>query len=431
MFLLKNIKKIFIGLLISTLIIPLFSVNLVQAEPKLDIEAETAILVDNNSGKILYSKNIDQPLPPASMTKMMTEYIVLGYIDEGKLNWDDIVTTSEYAGWLGSTGGSAVYLAAGEMHTVAELFDAMAVASANDATVALAEYVARTETDFVKIMNEMAQELGMEQTHFLTSTGYPADELGEYRPNISGTHVMSARDAAILAWHLINDFPQSLDINGQSSIEFRDGVIFKSWNFMLPGLVFEYEGVDGLKTGHTNQAGYCFTATAKRNNIRFISVIFGANSEVKRFNETKKLLDYGFANYEMINLVNANEPVLGYEKIAIEKGKTKEVAASAKNTFNVLIRNGEKDLYVPTITLNDVVTAPLKSGDTIGYISYDYNAENSNEYLNDFIKSTEKIDLIAMEDVEKASFVRLFFRKISVVTSDIFSTIIEGIKNIF
>ncbi len=424
-----NIKKLFIGLLISILIIPLFNVNLVKAE--LDIEAKSVILIDNNSGKIIYNKNIDQPLPPASMTKMMTEYIVLDYINDGKINWDDIVTASDYVGWLGSTGGSAVYLVAGEKHTVADLFDAMAVASANDATVALAEYVAKTETEFVKLMNEKAQELGMERTHFLTSTGYPADELGEYQPNISGSHVMSARDAAILGWHLINDFPQSLEINGQASIEFREGVIFKSWNFMLPGLVFEYEGVDGLKTGHTSQAGYCFTATAKRNNIRLISVIFGSDTEIKRFNETEKLLDFGFDNYETIRLINAKEPIAGFEKITIENGKAKEVAVAAKNSFNIIVKNGERDLYIPKITLNDTITAPIKSGDTIGYISYDYQGEDNYEYLNDFIKSTEKVALIAIEDVEKASWVRLFFRKISVVTNDVFSTITEGIKNIF
>ncbi len=423
--------KIFIGLMISTLIIPLFSFNFVLAAPDLDINAKTAILVDNNSGKILYSNNIDLALPPASMTKMMTEYIVLEYINDGKLKWNDNVIASEYAGWLGSSGGSAVYLVAREEHTVAELFDAMAVASANDATVALAEYIANSETEFVKLMNDKAQELGMKQTHFLTSTGYPADELGEYEPNINGEHVMSARDAAILAWHLINDFPQSLEINGQPSIEFRDGVIFKSWNFMLPGLVFEYEGVDGLKTGHTNQAGYCFTATAKRDNIRLISVIFGAISEISRFNETEKLLDYGFANYEMITLVDAKEPVIGAEKISIEKGKETEVSVSAKNTFKVLAKNGEKDLYVPTIVINDILTAPINSGDTVGHITYDYLGEHNYEYLNDFIKSTEAVDLIAMEDVEKASWIRLFFRKIINVTGDVFSTIVDSIKNIF
>lgn len=428
---LKNIKKILVVVLISIFIIPLFNVNLAQALPALDIEANAVILVDNNSGKILYNKNIDQPLPPASMTKMMTEYIVLEYIDDGKIGWNDIVTASEYASWLGATGGSAVYLVTGEKHTVAELFDAMAVASANDATVALAEYIAKSETGFVKLMNEKAQELGLEQTHFLTSTGYPADELGKYQPNIDGVHEMSARDSAILGWHLINDFPQSLEINSQASIEFRDGVVFKSWNFMLPGLVFEYEGVDGLKTGHTSQAGYCFTATAKRNNIRVISVIFGANTEIKRFKETKKILDYGFENYEMANLVLANEPIPGFEKVPVENGKMKDVSVAAKDTFNIIVENGEKNLYVPIIILNDEISAPIKMGDVIGYISYDYQGDNNYEYLNDYIKSTDRVALIATEDVEKASWFRLFFRKIAIVSNNIFSTITEGIKNIF
>ena len=415
----KTTQKIIISFLILTLILPILGTKPVNAQMNLEVNAVASILVDGNTGKILYGKNIDQSLPPASMTKMMVEYIVLEYINAGKLNWDDIVTASEYASWLGATGGSAVYLAEGEKHTV------------NDATVALAEHIANTETDFVNLMNNKSKELGMNQTNFLTSTGYPADELGEYAPNINGEHVMSARDAAILAWHLINDYPESLEINAQPTIEFRPGIIFKSWNFMLPGLIFEYEGVDGLKTGHTSQAGYCFTATAKRDDIRLISVVFGTSSEISRFNETKKIFEYGFSNYELITLVNAKEPIIGYEKISIEKGKKTEISIAAKNDYKILIKNGEKDLYTPTIILNDSITAPIKAEDIVGSISYDYLGENDYEYLNDFIKLTENKELIAIEDVEKANWFRLFFRKLFNVTGNIFSTIVDGVKNIF
>ncbi|MGD9677762.1 MAG: D-alanyl-D-alanine carboxypeptidase family protein [Vulcanibacillus sp.] len=427
----KTNQRFIISFLILTLIISTIGINPVLAQKDLEVNAITAILVDGNSGKILYGKNIDKPLPPASMTKMMVEYIVLEYINAGELNWNDIVTASEYASWLGATGGSAVYLAEGEKNTVKDLFDAMAVASANDATVALAEHIANTETDFVKLMNEKSQELGMEHTYFLTSTGYPAEELGDYAPIINGEHVMSAKDAAILAWHLINDYPESLKINGQPSIEFRPGNTFKSWNFMLPGLVFEYEGVDGLKTGHTSQAGYCFTATAKRDDIRLISVVFGTDSEISRFNETKKIFDYGFSNYEVINIVNAKDTIVGFEEIPIEKGVKTEISIAAKNDLKVLIENGEKDLYTPKIIINDSITAPIEADENVGYISYNYLGDKEYEYINDYIKLSESKELITTESVDKASWFRLFFRKVFNVTGNVFSTIIDGVKNIF
>jgi len=426
-----------IRILVFALLLPLLSMNQLQvtAESDLNIDAKSAILVDNISGKILYSKEPDIPLPPASMTKMMTEYLILEAIAVGKIDWDDVVTAGEYAHWMGKYGGSRVFLALGEKRTVEELMYAMAVYSANDATVALAEYVAGSETDFVHLMNQKAKEFGMTQTHFLNSTGYPEDQLGKYTPAIVGEHVMSARDAAILAWHLIEDYPKILDFTSTPRIKFREEqanpMDLPNWNWMLPGLIFEYKGVDGLKTGSTEAAGYNFTATAERNGMRLISVVMGTDSREERFAQTRRLLDYGFANYEIINLLKAKEEVSGFETVPVEKGKEREVPLFTKNHLTILIKKGEGQLYKPTAVIDEPITAPIKAGEQVGYVSYEYTGQAQYDYIDKGIREKEKVALITQEGVEKANAVSLFFRKILDVISGIFTGIVEGIKGLF
>ena len=427
------IKKVFILTLVLSVLTPLFgNTQSVSAQTNLDIQAKSAILVDARSGKIIYSQNPDEPLPPASMTKMMTEYLLLEAITNGKINWDSVVTTSEYAHWMGKYGGSRVFLAQGEQRTVRELMYALAVYSANDATVALAEYIAGSETNFVNLMNQKAEEFGMTQTHFLNSTGYPNEELGDYKPDIDGEHVMSARDSAILAWNLLNDYPEILTYTSTPMLNFREGEQnqlkdLPNWNWMLPGVVktYEYYGADGLKTGYTEEAGYNFTGTAERNEIRFISVVNGTTSKEQRFIETKKLFDYGFNNYEMTTLVKAKEKVNGYETVAIKNGKEMEAAVIAKKDLDVLIKKGEIDLYEPAIDVNEPVLAPIKSEDKLGTVTYKYQGEEKYEYLNEEIKELGTVDLIAEEDVEKANPVRLFFRKVFTIFKDIYNGIVN------
>lgn len=427
-------KKLIILTLIVSLVTPMLGVNqsLVSAESNLNINAKSAILVDAKSGRILYSENPDEPLPPASMTKMMTEYLLLEAINSGKASWDDVVTASEYAHWMGKYGGSRVYLAQGEQRTVKELMDAVAVYSANDATVALAEYVAGSETNFVNMMNEKAAQFGMTETHFLTSTGYPVKDLGNYAPDVEGEHVMSTRDAATLAYHLINDYPEILTFTSTPTLNFREGEAnelknLPNWNWMLPGVVkaYEYYGLDGLKTGYTQEAGYNFTGTAERDGFRLISVVSGTSSMEQRFVETKKLLDYGFNNYEVITLVEAKETIEGYETVPVKNGKETEVSVISKNDLEVVVKKGEQDLYKPTFSLNETITAPLKSEDQLGKISYEYLGEEKLDYLNEEIKIAGAVDLIAKEDVEKANPVRLFFRKIVNIFKDIYNGIIN------
>ncbi len=434
---LKNVIKVFLITISFSVILPFLGLNQWKtfAESDLKVDAKSAILVDALSGKIIYSKDIDIPLPPASMTKMMTEYLLLEAISSGKIAWDDIVTASKYAHWMGTHGGSRVYLAEGEKRTVEELMYAMAVYSANDATVALAEYLAGSESTFVEKMNQKAKEFGMTQTYFLTSTGYPANQLEEYSPAITGDHVMSARDSAILALHLLKDYPEILTYTSTPRIKFREEqakpMDLPNWNWMLPGLVYEYEGVDGLKTGSTKAAGYNFTATAERNGVRFISVIFGTTSEEERFAQTRKLLDYGFVNYETINFLNAKEEVPGNEVIQVEKGKEREVPVITKNNFPILIKKGEQNLYTPIVMIDESINAPIGAGDILGYVTYEYEGANQYGYLSEELQNSDHVALIAKEGVEKAGVFRLFFRKIIDLISGIFIGIVEGIKGVF
>ncbi|MFT9486715.1 MAG: D-alanyl-D-alanine carboxypeptidase family protein [Tepidibacillus sp.] len=435
----KQHRKVLSLLIIVALIFPFFG-SLQQkafAQANLDIQAKSAILIDAISGKILYEQNADEPLPPASMTKMMTEYLVLEEIATGKLKWDDVVTASDYAHWLGVGGGSRVFLALGEKRTVKELMYAMTVYSANDATVALAEHLAGSETNFVQMMNEKAKELGMTTAHFSTSTGYPKDELGQYAPAVEGETVMSAKDAAILGWHLINDYPESIEFNSTPRIKFREGepneMPLPNFNFMLPGLVYGnlVQGVDGIKTGHTSKAGYNFTATAMQNGMRLISVVQGTASEKERFMQTKKLLDYGFANFEVVDLIKAKEKVPGFETAKIEKGKETEVPVVLKKNLSVLMKKGEKDLYKPVVVYNEKLEAPIKSQDRVGYVTFEYTGKEKYTYLNETIQAKGNVDLIAEEDVEKAGAIRLFFRKVIQLIGGIFSGIVDGIKGLF
>lgn len=324
------------------------------AAPQADLQlaASSAILVEVSTGKVLYSSNPDQPLPPASMSKMMTEYLVHEAVKQKKINWDDKVPVSEYAFYIAKMpDSSGVYLNMGESHTVKELYKAMAVVSANDATVLLAERIAGSEPNFVAMMNKKAQELGMKNTKFVTSTGLPANELGPYSVKTDQTeNLMSARDSAILARALIRDFPEALEISKIPRLTFRAGMPNEmkkpNYNWMLPGLNQYYEGVDGLKTGHTDAARYCF-GTAVRGDMRLISVIMGAGSETKRFVETKKLLDYGFSNFKLTKQLDKGVPIKGYETAPVKNGVELTVLSSYKQCGNDSDKNRVREQIHP------------------------------------------------------------------------------------
>ncbi|MBD0379218.1 D-alanyl-D-alanine carboxypeptidase family protein [Paenibacillus sedimenti] len=261
--------------------------------PKVD--AKAAFLMDAQTGDVYYKYNADHALPPASMSKMMTELIILEDIRDGKTKWNDPVSISSYAA---NVTGAQVGLKAKEKLSIRELFEAMVVHSANDAAVALAEHVSGTESKFVARMNRTAQTVGLSsKTKFANATGLSSEDLQGIKSAASGGDtVMTARDIAKLAAYLIGKHPDILDISQMSKVNFsRKSITLQTTNLMLPGNLFAYSGNDGLKTGFTDEAGYCFTGTALRDGKRLISVVMGARDSESRFIETKKLFTYGFA----------------------------------------------------------------------------------------------------------------------------------------
>ncbi|MBB6730495.1 D-alanyl-D-alanine carboxypeptidase [Cohnella sp. CBP 2801] len=257
------------------------------------IEAKSAALLDAKSGKWLYLQNADEALAPASMSKMMTELVVLEQIRSGKLNWDDEAVASRYAA---NVVGSAMGLRSGQSVSVRELFAAMAIHSANDAAVALAEKVAGSETAFVKLMNDEAKAIGLsDRTRFANATGLSKEDLTAFSTADSATDTkMTAKDAALLASRLVGGFPELLKFTKKSETPAADGkTMLATSNEMLPGQQFGMKGNDGLKTGYTSAAGYCFTGSFLIGGHRYISVIMGATTPEARFEMTSKLLEVG------------------------------------------------------------------------------------------------------------------------------------------
>ncbi|MDP4096438.1 D-alanyl-D-alanine carboxypeptidase [Paenibacillus sp. P96] len=283
------------------LIPALIAIIYLAAEPitligKPDVRAEAAVLMDLRTGKLLMDVNGNEALPSASMAKLMTELLVLEDVASGKLNWSDEVTISRYAS---TVGGVNLSLRHGELMTVSELFQSMVIYSANDAAVALAEHLSGSEAVFVQRMNEKAAKIGLSSaTHFANASGAGEQELGLNHPaNIHGDTRMTAGDTAKLASYLISTHPEILSTSSLTQMELKGkGLYLSNTNWMLSSLdgPYSYSGADGLKTGYTAEAGYCFTGTAEKNGTRLIAVVMGASSREERFKETRKLFDYGF-----------------------------------------------------------------------------------------------------------------------------------------
>lgn len=249
------------------------------------VGARAAVLMDAQTGEVLYDQNADTPYPVASMSKMMTEYLLLEAIQEGRASWDDDVHVSENAA---TAEGARVSLEAGEAYPLRDLYEAMAVGSANNAAVAIGEHLAGSTADFAAEMNRKAEELGLLSSRFVNATGL----VYSY-----GQNQMTARDVGQLAFRLVNDFPEIVQLTSEPRVllaSTKERVSNTNLMLLTDDESLRVQGLDGLKTGFTDEAGYCFTGTAKRGERRLISVIMGADTEVARFTETKKLLEKGF-----------------------------------------------------------------------------------------------------------------------------------------
>jgi D-alanyl-D-alanine carboxypeptidase (penicillin-binding protein 5/6) len=403
------------------------------AESGLSLEAGSAVLMEASTGQILYSNNENVALPPASMSKMMTEYLVLDAVEAGNIKWEDVVTTSENAA---TTIGSRVFLAQGDKHTVKELYIAMAIASANDASVALAEFIAGSEENFADRMNAKAREIGLsDQAHFINATGLNREDMKEkYRPTtIQGETLMSAKDSALLALNILQDHPDATEYSKIPEHQFRerDKNPMVNLNRMLEGWAnfnnfftrTAYEGLDGFKTGHTNEAGYCFTGTAVRDGMRLISVVMNTASEEKRFEETEKLLNYGFNNFEKKTVLSAKTEIEQLNTVEISKGVESQVSLVTEEGLEWMIRKGDSDdkfIMEAAAVGKDQLVAPIKQGDVLGTVTITYKGDGME-------KMEETINLVASEDAEKASWIRLLFRAIG----NFFASIFNGIKGLF
>lgn len=443
-------KAIIIGLILSLLGTLAIGGVPADAQGHFDVNAESAILVDAKTGAILFEKNADVALPPASMSKMMTEYLVLEALSEGQFSWDTVVTASDYAHYLGALDGtSRVWLALGEERTVEELYTAMAVYSANDATVALAELVAGSEERFVQMMNEKAAELGMTNSTFVNSTGLPNRLLGQYMHTgqPEDENAMSARDTAILAQALVRDYPEVLRFSSIPVVEpgEEEGhfpVRLLNFNWMLEGhpqldaKPHAYQGLDGLKTGYTELAGYCFTGTAEREGIRLISVVMRTESMSSRFQETRKLLDYGFNNFNYHTFAEEGDTIQEFEVLPVAKGKQKEVPVALGASLEMLIHEDDQEAYNIDVVLHPDVTndegvleAPLAEGDIVGYARLVYTGSNNYGLLQG--EDTLEAPLVAMEDVDKAGWIRTMMRGIGGFFSGVWTSVVDGVKNWF
>ena len=381
----KIVAFIFLFILIPMRYVKADELNLAE-------NAKAAIIIEASSGKILWEKNAHEKLAPASMTKIMSMLLIMENIENGNLSWDEKITASLNAS---SMGGSQIFLEPGEKMTVKDLLKGIAIGSGNDATVAMAERIAGTESKFVEMMNSKAKELGLKNTNFKDSTGLDAEN-----------HYSSAYDMAIMAKELIKH-EKILEFTSTYEDYLRQDTGNSFWLVNTNKLVRYYQGVDGLKTGFTNTAGYCLTATAKRGDMRLITVVMNEPSSEIRSKETSSMLDYGFNTYE-INKVLTKDSVVGNVKVSL--GTKKSVDIVPIDDIDILrSKIGDKKDITYKVTANNV-KAPIKKGADVGDIIV---YEDGKEIM--------KIDTTVINDVNKVNIFVAYLRNIiNIISGKVF-----------
>ena len=370
-------------LLFSFLIAPTaWSAQITPPPPPL--AAKSYVLMDAASGAVLVNQLGDERLPPASLTKLMTAYIATLKIQRGELKESDQVTISEKA-WR--MAGSKMFIDVGKQVSVSDLFHGIIIQSGNDASVALAEHIAGSEEAFAALMNGEAKRLGMTNSHFANATGWPAPD-----------HYSTARDMAILARAIINADPAHYAIYAQKYFLWN-GIQQPNRNLLL----WRNDGVDGLKTGHTEEAGYCLVASAKKNDQRLIAAVFGTESEAARATETAKLLGYGFLFFETKTFYKKGAVLTQAD---VWKGSARTVKAGVNTDVAMSMPRGDAAQFSTQVVLNPTLIAPLKQGDVIGKVE-----------IRRGDKTVRSVDLVALEAVEQGGFfrrvwdgIRLFFK---------------------
>ncbi|MGM0124957.1 serine-type D-Ala-D-Ala carboxypeptidase (penicillin-binding protein 5/6) [Enterococcus sp. AZ194] len=438
-------KSPFLLVLISLLLCctPLFtdvSVFAKETAPEksgtFSIKAAAAFSIDVNSGKVLYNQEGDSPMGIASVTKIISMYIVLSEVNKGNLSWEDTVPISAYAADLSITPDlSNVPLHEESTYTVKDLFDASMIQSANAAVVALAEKIAGSEPNFVDLMKKQLVDWGIQDAKVVNSSGLNNSYLGEniYEGSSSADeNELSARDVAIVARHLILDYPEILDVTKIASKMFgentSDPVEMVNWNWMLPGFINAKEGVDGLKTGTTELAGACFVGTMSKDGQRIITVVLNATDHSKnpsaRFDETSKLMDYSFDNWSQKEISQKGTVIPNLETVKVQDGKKETVTVSLAEPIKMWVRNDmdtNKLTIIPTvddkIVVDGTVEAPITEGDVIGKAELSL-IQDTLGYLDNSVK--HETDIKIDSTIDKANFIELAWRSISDFFSNLF-----------
>ena len=349
--------------------------NTVYADSEIPLEAKAAILMDYDSGEVLFAENENDKLQVASIVKLMTVLLTLEEVENGSLTLDEKLVASEYAS---SMGGSQVFIDTGASYRIDKMLQSVIMASANDASVALAEHIAGSEKKFVKMMNDKAEELGMTNTVYENCTGLP-----------SPMQHSTAKDTALLLSNVIDS-----EVYHKYSTMWMDELVHPSGRkteiVNTNKLVKYYQGCDSGKTGFTDEAGYCLASSVKRDDMRLVSVVLGTKNAKARFNESVKLLNYGFANFAN-ELIVDNEKSLSLENVL--KSQTKSVEVFASENFFGLVKKGEEADFAVSYELNGKLVAPLKAGDVVGQVIVTKNGV-----------VVKEIDLIIKQDIEQINF---------------------------
>jgi len=376
-------KKICLFFTTVSFLLASFSTKVYAEEIELAKNATSAIIIEASTGEIIWKKNENEKRPPASMTKMMSMLLIMEALEKGNIKMDDVVTASLNAS---SMGGSQIFLESGEKMKVEELLKGIAIGSGNDATVAMAERIAGTEGSFVKLMNERVRELGLKNTNFKNSTGLDAEN-----------HYSTAYDMAMIAKELVKH-NKILEYTGTYEEYLRKDSDSPFWLVNTNKLVRFYNGADGLKTGYTGDAGYCLTATAKKDNMRLITVVMNEPTSQIRNSETTEMLDYGFNMYSIDNILSKDTDLGKYK---VELGKEEDVIVVPKEEVQILNNNTKEKREVTYEIKIDNITAPVKVGDVVGKI---------NIIENDNIINT--IDATVKNNVDKANIFIVYYRNL-------------------
>ncbi|HHV58974.1 MAG TPA: D-alanyl-D-alanine carboxypeptidase [Clostridiaceae bacterium] len=368
----KYIRYLFILLLAVAVSFTHFSPVIAE----FDVDAQSAILIEASTGQVVFEKNADIPMPPASITKIMTLFLAFEALDKGDITWEDQVVVSEDA-WR--MDGSEMFLNIGTKVSVGDLITGISVVSANDGCIALAEYLYGSEKAFVEAMNKKAKELGLKNTQFKNSNGLPAEG-----------HYMSARDIAILARELITRHPRILELESMREFTYNG---IKQYN--RNPLLGVFPGADGLKTGWTEEAGYCLVGTAVQNDMRMISVVLKTENEEQRLKASRELLSYGFRNFEKATLVWADS-VIGERPV--KDGKELSVEVIAKDDISAVVPIDSKDKVEKIAEYSKELVAPVSKGEVVGTLKLELDG-----------RLLGQTDILVNQDVARAGFfVRLF-----------------------